>query len=308
MDPRDLTVDAILTAFSQEYTPEEYIGDRILPRVGVNTLTGTYYAWDAGDATRTKDTATRPGGSFHESQFKVTDDSPFVAREHGLEEFIADLKRKDWDARTRGAADYRTSTVENLTRQIANSREKRVADLVFDPAQYDGAHKVTLSGSDQWDDASSTPIEDIEGAKTLTFATPNILVVSYEVFQSLKRHQDVRDQYKYTTAKSITPELLAAMFELDAVLVGKAQETTSNPGQTNTWGRLWGKKAVLARVDPNPGPRSMTYGFSPEMVARRVLSARDSRGQGGEVVKVAEVIGETIVDPTLAYMFIDAVS
>lgn len=305
---RDLTTEPILTAFSLAYTPQELIGDKLFPRVNVASLSGRYFAFSAGDAFRAKDTRKRPSGDFHESKHDVDDAATFVIDEHGLEEFVPDIEKENWATKSQGVVDLRTSTTESLTKQIALSREKRVATLAQAAAQYPTGNKETLTGTDQWDDASSTPTLTIEAAKAATLSIPNVMAMSYEVFQVLKRHAEVRDQYKYTSADSITPELLARMFELDAVWVAKAQETTSNEGQTDTFARIWNKNVVLAKVDPNPGLKSETFSISPMMKDRRVLSARLTRGSGGEMIKVVEVLGEKIVDNRLGYLIIDAIS
>lgn len=305
---RDLVNEPVLTAFSLAYQPQEMIGDKVMPRVNVRSLSGRYFTTGAGDAFRARDTRKRPNGDFHESKHDIDDAATFAIDEHGLEEFVPDLEKENFAAKSEGSIDLRTSTTEALTKQVMLSRESRVATLAQDDTQYPAANKTTLTGTDRWDDASSTPDTDIENAKLITLSIPNVLAISFEVFQALKRHAVVRDQYKFTSADSITPDLLARMFDLDAVWVGKAQETTSNPGQTDAFARIWNKNAVLLKVDPNPGLKSETFAFSPEMKARRVLSARLSRGSGGEMIKVVEVVGEKITDNRQGFIFVDAVS
>jgi len=41
---------------------------------------------------------------------------------------------------------------------------------------------------------------------------PNTLIISAEVFDALKEHPEVQDQFKYTSAESITTAMLARYF------------------------------------------------------------------------------------------------
>lgn len=305
---RDLQTDAILTAFSLEYKPEDMIGDMVLPRVRTDTKAGRYFSFAAGDSLRARDTRKRGNGDFHENEHSADDSAQFQQDEQGLEEFVPDIDREDFSARSRGVVDLRTSTTDILTWQVMNSREKRVANLVQDLTEYPAANKTTLAGADQWSDNSSDPQQDIEAAKEVTLFVPNTLILSFAVFQVLKRHPQIRDNFKYTTAKSITADMLAGLFDLDKVLVGKAREATNNPGQPETFARIWSKNTVLAQIDQNPGLKARTFGFSPEMKPRRVLSVRSSRGSGGEIIKVVEVVGEKISDARMGFIWENSIA
>ena len=76
------------------------------------------------------------------------------------------------------------------------------------------------------DDANGDPFTDIaQGQTTILQNTgfePNILLLSWPVYQALRKHPLVIDRIKYTTradASKITPELLAGAFDIDKVVV-----------------------------------------------------------------------------------------
>ncbi len=65
-------------------------------------------------------------------------------------------------------------------------------------------------------------------------------------------HPIIKDMYKYTSSKSITPEMLAAAFELDEYLVSKASYATNEEGAAGAYSFIAGKNALLCVADGSP--------------------------------------------------------
>lgn len=90
--------------------------------------------------------------------------------------------------------------------------------------------------------------ERIEAAKDQVRKTcgvePNRMVISSAGFRALKSHATIIDRFKYTTSESITAKMLAGLFDLDEVAVGKAVYL-DDIGETPAF-KAWGNVAVLA--------------------------------------------------------------
>lgn len=85
-----------------------------------------------------------------------------------------------------------------------------------------------------WDDYASDPEKNMDDAKNLMVRTTgfegNVLTVAYSVHQALKRHPIIKDRIKYTSAESITAEIIGKFFELDEYHVSKAAYSSGNEG------------------------------------------------------------------------------
>jgi hypothetical protein len=95
-----------------------------------------------------------------------------------------------------------------------------------------------------------------EAILKVTGQEANKMVLGYQVFRKLKNHPDIIDRIKYTTGvtgRTVTPELLAAMFDLEEVLIAKSIKATNNEGETAAYDFVHGKHALLLHVAPNPG-------------------------------------------------------
>ena len=106
------------------------------------------------------------------------------------------------------------------------------------------------------DDANGDPYTDIQtGVSTVLQNTgfePNTLVLGYPVYAALRKHPLVIDRIKYTTradASRITPELLAASFDLDRVIVSKAVYQSNTEIATDTTGSGAGSLSFIASKD-----------------------------------------------------------
>lgn len=117
-----------------------------------------------------------------------------------------------------------------------------------------------------WDDVTSDPIGDIETGKATVLSStgfePNTLVLGYDVFRQLKIHPDLVDCIKYTSAETITPDLLARLLDVERVLVAKAVKNTSNENATASYAFTHGKHALLCYAAPSPGIEVPSAGYN----------------------------------------------
>lgn len=80
---------------------------------------------------------------------------------------------------------------------------------------------------------------------------PNTLILGYEVYQALKTHPQIKDATKYTSADSITREMIARQCEVDRVLVMGGVLNSAQKGQTENNAFIGGDDALLCYVNPN---------------------------------------------------------
>ena len=118
----------------------------------------------------------------------------------------------------------------------------------------------------RWSDyVNSDPIIDIETGKAQILSTTgmeaNTLVLGYETFRQLRHHPDLVDRIKYTSANTITTDMIARMFEIDKVLVAKAVKATNNEGATGAYSLAFAKGAWLGNVAQTPGLLTPSAGY-----------------------------------------------
>ena len=122
----------------------------------------------------------------------------------------------------------------------------------------------------QWNDANSSPIENVRVAKRAiaesTGFEPNKLVLGRAVYDTLLDHPDIVDRLKYGqtpggVANTSTSDL-ATLFKVDEILVMNAIENTAKEGQNASHSFIGGKAALLCYSTPAPGLMTPTAGYT----------------------------------------------
>ena len=117
---------------------------------------------------------------------------------------------------------------------------------------------------------ASDPVTDVLKARRTisnnTGSDGNSLVLGYFVHQSLMNHPDIIDRVKYgqTAGAPAKANLatLAALFEVDRILVMNAIQNTAKKGQTSSHSFIGGKHALLAYSAPSPGLMTPSAGYT----------------------------------------------
>jgi len=253
-------IDPILTTVVQGYINPELIGHKLFPRVFVPASGGQVIEFGQ-EAFREYNTLRSPGTAFKRISFGFLG-KPYAVENHGIE--VPVPREMMRDASKVPGIDLATRAINLPLRVDSLSLEKQQADLARDDTKYDTNHKLTLTGVDRWNDfANSKPIADIKAAKEAVRSSigvyPNVIVIPAKVMVSLTEHPDITDKIKYTQTAVVTAELLARLFEVDEVIVGKAMGFNAQKVSTD----YWGKDVVLAYVPRGSmGAEEPSYGYT----------------------------------------------
>lgn len=255
-------VDVPLTNLSTAYlqSQDAFIASKVFPIVPVQKQTDKFYTYTKNDWFR------------DEAQLRA-DATESAGSGYGLSTstYSCDVyaMHKDIGYQTRANADSQINldrdATEFVTQRLLLRQEIQFVTDFFTTSVWG----TDSTPSNLWSDfTNSDPIEDIETGKetilSVTGQMPNTLVLGYQVYRKLKNHPDIIQRIQYTTAvtgRTVTPELLAAMFDVDRVLIARAIKATNNEGETAAYSFTHGKHALLAYVAPSPGLLTPSAGY-----------------------------------------------
>jgi hypothetical protein len=294
--------DTNLTRVALQFAPEGHIADLVVPPISVTQEDGQYTVFDKS-AFNVPNAQRRPRTRYKEIDWTLSKES-YHAEEYGLESRIDDRER----VAAPDEVAIEATTVENLSLNLRNVREKRVADLVRSTANL--TQNVTLAGADQWSHASggdpigvSTDAQDaIQAANGYL---PNAVVMGWRVYQALRTNVNIRAEL--LDGEQVTPEKLATLFGVERVLVGRTLYNTANSGQTAVMGDVWGKDVIFAYINPRPADRRPSFAYQLRVSDFRTFRWRDVP-VNCDVFRVNEIGGEKIIAVTLAYLVKNAVA
>lgn len=252
-------IDPVLSNLAQGYQHAEHVGHALFPRVSVRASGGQVLEFGK-ESFKLYQTRRAPGTATRRIQFGYLG-KPFALVQDALENQVPREYLRD--AAEVPDIDLGQRAVNGTMRALSLNLEYDQALLATNAANYDNDHKITLAGADKWSDATSDPAGDIETGKEAVRASvgihPNTLLLSAQAFSVIKNHPDVVERFKYTSRDSITPDMLAALWDLEKVVVGKAVAFDDAGASTD----IWGNNAILAYVPTNPsGLEEPAFGYT----------------------------------------------
>jgi len=312
---RDLHIDVPLSNMVIGYEPTNFIVEDIFPTITVGKQSDKYYKWAKGDFFRIPDTRRSRKTKGHSVEFSVSSDSYFCDNFALVHEFpFEDQINADTILAGR---EKRARAIKNL---LTLDWENRVASMITSGTNL-GSY-TALSGTSQWSDyTNSDPVNDIEVGKAAIRSTTgldaNTLILGYDVMRKLKHHPDIIDRIKYVQKGVVTADVLASVFEVEKLLVGKAIKNTGSEGLADSFSDVWGKNAILlhtttgadaAGVNPSVG---YTFRWEASLLGGRGMAAEvwnDPDGGMFENVRVQMYQDEKITASELGYLISSAVA
>lgn len=234
-----------LAGVSIAYRNMDYIADRVFPILDgadpkakiTKYRKGAWFRDEAG--IRAAGTRARRGG-YPLTSVSVSTDEYAFAKE------VTDEDRRFAKSQGAPVLNPDQDAIEFATDKIDLRKEIRVADLITAGTWADGSS----GGEDAeglWSPAGETNtfLADITtGKKKIKECgiIANCLLIDYATYLSLKEADDILQKIKYTQRAVFGAELLAALLELDEVLVGKAIKSTAEEtkaGDDFTAANIW---------------------------------------------------------------------
>lgn len=268
----DVHVAAALTDVAVAYLQDEsyYIADKIFPMVPVQHQTNVYFVWSKADFFRDEAQLRADATESAGSGVNLTTQT-YSAKVYALHQDIGAQVRSNADP----AVDIDVVVTRQLTQKMLIRRDrifvsKYLTTGVWGTDITGVAATPSASQTIQWsDDANSDPFTDVATGQTTVLQTtgflPNVLVITWPVYQALRKHPLVVDRIKYTSpafAGTITPQLLAEAFDIEEVVVSKAVYNTAAQGVAAAMSFVAGKVALLCYRAPSPGLMVATAGYT----------------------------------------------
>lgn len=287
-----------LTNVSVRYNWTEGIADQVFPEVPVQKESDQYFIYSR-DHLRLDETIRANRAESNEVGYDHST-ATYTLEEHALKELISDRDRNNADA----PLNLDMDVTEDLTQRIMIRREVEVANIAFTTGSW--ANNATVGSATAWNTSASNPISDVLTATASVlqngFIRPNSAVLGWTPFSLSKINSVTTDRIKYTSRESITPEILAGLFDLDKVLIGQAARITSAEGATETTGFIWGANGLIYYRPPTPRLKTPSAGYTLTVGGRfRTKKWREEK-KAGDYIEVSTMFVPLAVATSAAYL------
>lgn len=280
--PGDAHVNRPLTNVAVAYLQDEskFVADKVFPNIPVAKQSDAYFVYDKGawnrDDMKDRAPATESAGSGYE-----LGQDTYYARVKALHKDVPDQLLDNVDS----PLDLEMDATRFVTGKALINREVAFCNKFFKTGVWtfnvDGvtSSPTALASFDpengsnnnvlKWSDAASTPIEDVRRGCTYvqerTGFRPNKILLARKVYDALIDHPDViarLDRGQTTGPAQANSASLAALFEVDEVVVMETVMNTAVQGNPANSVFIAGNHALLVYSAPNPGLLVPSAGYT----------------------------------------------
>jgi len=318
---KELVISSPLKDVSIQYRNRAYISDRVFPIIDTSDPKAKVARYLKGAWFRDEAKVRGPGARAVRGGYPVDyiDISP---KEYAFAKEVTDEDRRF--ASATGAPPLRPEqdAIEFCADRIDLSKERRVASLIIG-GTWSGVAGEDVNGGWAASAQTNTFITDVESRietiRSNTGLRPNVLILSGNTLSQVKQISAVLDRIKYTQRGIVTPDLLAALFGLEEVLVGDAIYSSAKETKAGTefsavsiWEKNAGKGAAfLFYRPPSPGLKTPSAGYQVRVLyedgsPRRTTTWREP-AEHQDVYEVAEETDIVQTGSDLGFFWYDTI-
>ena len=276
--PGDVHINRPLTNISIAYMQSRpgFVAGQVFPNIPVQSKSNAFFTYDRGEFNRDAMEERAPGAESAGGTYTVDQDT-YYARVYAYHKDVPDQVRDNQDQPInvdREATEF--ATLKGLIKREVTwvGRYLTTGVWTFEAEGADARSpsldpRGTANKLVHWSDPSSTPIEDIRLLKRVvleeTGFMPMTLTLGRPVFDTLLDHPDIvgrLDRGQTSGPAVATRDSLAALLELDSVLVMDAIQNTAQEGQAASHSFIGGKHALLSYRPATPGLLTPSAGYT----------------------------------------------
>lgn len=270
----DVHVNAPLTnisiAFIQDQT--SFIASQVFPNIPVMKQSDRYFTYPKEYWFRTEAELRGISSESAGSGYTVDSTPSYFCDVWAVHKDVDDQIRANTDT----PLDSDRDATMFVTQQLLLKRDLDWASQYFLAGVW-GQDTVGDTTSPSWpgetypwsDYTNGDPMVDIAKAQTAmqrqTGFRPNVLVIGPEVYTAFRNHPKVLDRIKYTQRGIVTVDLLAALFDVDRIVIANAIKNTGAEGLAQTgadYSFVFGKSALLLYSNPTPSILTPSAGYT----------------------------------------------
>lgn len=291
-----------MEAFDVVLERSNYIGYQILRPFEASRQSGPYGKITLEAMLQNPEVKRASDGGYSRRQWSF-EDANYATKEYGLESAIDQRRSRIY----RSYFDAELVTARIVLADVLRAAEIRIADKVFDAATF----SPTAVGVAWSTPATAVPITDVKSKIEAIWGAcglwPNAVVMSRKVFRNLRECAQVIERIHATgagdkvRAKDITPAQIAALFDVDFVLIGGGAKNTAKEGQTAVIAEIWDDEYVgigrIATTDMIEEPcigRTFHWAEDGSQIGGAIETYGESRVRG-DVVRVRHEVDEHII-------------
>ena len=226
-----------------------FIAARVLPVLDVGKASGQFGLIPIEQLLQERDTARAPGAGYSRGKWKFKN-ATFATGEHGAEEPVDDNE----SAMYREFFDAEQISAMRAFDAVLTNAEKRAAAAIFNTTVWTGSD-LTTAASAKWDIVGTKVVADVKAARQKVWdgagIWANAIIMNRIVFHELRNNTEIMDRVQsagagdQTRATDMSIAQMAAVFDLDHVIVADSARNSAAEGQSVSVAPIWSSTLVM---------------------------------------------------------------
>lgn len=296
-------VDPVLTTLAQTYQNNAFIGDKLFPVVKVNKTKGKIpmFGKDAFYVRDTRRALRANSNRIPTTDFELID---YETKEYDAEMSMDYLEEREANSNLK----YEQYITRELNDILLLNKEKTIADLVQNPANYPSDMKVIIDETTAFDDYSNSadPITIIRNSMDVLRSKigkyPNTMVMGISTYNGLLNHPTILEKIKYNGIGKVTLDIIKDLVELQDIYLGESVYTEDG----TTFEDVWSDNVILAYVDKSDRKRrtefNPSFGYTFQLKDKPEIDVYYENGGKTKVIRNTDIFDIKITSSDAAFL------
>ena len=302
---RDVHIDAALTQVSIAYKNDVLIAEKIFPVINVKKDSDKYFVYGK-QSLKSYSLDRAPGTRAKQVEWNIDSTPTYSVVERAAEVQLIDEVRENADDPIK----YDADSTEFATDVLKLDLERRIANIVQTASNY--ASGNSGSPATKWNDPDADILADLDTAREKVrkaiLKLPNTLVLSQDVYLTIRRHPKLLEYYKYTRGGTLSVDILKEVFEVENLLVGVSSYDAAQEGKTQSMTDIWTDTAALLYVPKTPGLKQISFGYIFRKSGYPLVERWREDAVRSDWLRVSDKYDCKIIDSYAGYLFTSVLS
>lgn len=289
-----LHVNKLLSNVSVEYRNEEYIADKLFPKLMVTKDSDLYRVYDRNF--KVPETKRAPKGVANEMSFQFSTSS-YLLEQHALKDYVGVDEEQNNDL-----GSLKVDTTESLTDAILRRMELSAAAL-FTTTNWSLNVSLAAGAAFSSNTTTSDPVAVYDTGASVIIAnsgkTPTFGYISRAGFVSVKNHVSVLDRVKYTSSE-VSKNMIQALIGIGELHVATAIQDTAADGLAPSTSSFF-SNSFIGWKPGSPGIKTPSAGYTFMNSAPRVRSWFDQE-RNADAIEVEVKYQHKVVASLTGYL------
>jgi hypothetical protein len=305
-----------LTKLASGYKPTGLVADQVFPTVGAVASSGTIPVFSSKDAFKIYETLRAKGAYSKRATISPDSWTSYACHEHDLaipldQRELDELKALPSDSVLKALFSLEDRQRRRVQYNMALEVEQLIANYIQTGSNYPIAHVETLVNGDCWSEAGSDPVTMIEAAREQIRDAiglyPNTMIMGHATEALFKFHPAYTDLLNANKDKIVTLETVAAVHDIQKIIVGGAKALDAQGNLVDLWGDFFQLCYIPPSTTPDIDEPAFGYLIRPTFSPKPYPYVDVFTEEGGKLVNIrcTDFYGVVMVMSACGYLILN---